>query len=145
MTTVKQIIDAAAEEIGVKTAESALESEDYQIILNRLNDLGTEWADIGLTPSFKEVANTTDTVDIDRNAVAAIKYQLATRIAPTFQRIVSPVLAALASGTLDRLEASTAYIGDVAYPDSLPTGSGNDCNSTYLDDRFFSGNEKENF
>jgi len=142
MTTAVQIINGAAEEIGVKTAETALEAEDYQMILDRLNDLGLEWADSGLTPAFIEVSNSTDTVNIDGNARAAFKYALAIRIAPTFQAIVTPALAANADSTLQRLQASSVFIGEVAYPDSLPIGSGNEC----LDEtRFFTQNARENF
>lgn len=145
MTTVRQIADGAAEELGVKTAEIALESPDYQKILNRLNDLGTEWADIGLTPAFQEVANDTDVVAIDRNAIAAFKYTLAIRCAPTFQRAVTPALAENAQTTLTTLRASVSHIGPVDYPDTLPTGSGNDCGQSFNTQRFFEANEQENF
>lgn len=146
MTTTIQIVDGAAEEIGVKTAETPLEAEDYQMILNRLNDLGAEWADIGLTPAFTEVFNSTDVVNIDRNAVSAFKLALAIRIAPTFERIVTPALAAIAEDALTRLRASTSYIGPVAYPDTLPVGSGNECGAQFNgNNRFFPANEPEAF
>jgi hypothetical protein len=142
MTTVQQIVDGAAEELGVKTAEINLEPADFQAILNRLNDLGTEWADKGITPSFVEVFNSTDTVSIDRNAVAAFKYMLAGRSAPAFQRAVSPTLASLIRSTVADLEASVVFIGEVAYPDTLPKGSGND---HYNFRRFYGQNKEENF
>jgi len=145
MTTVLQIVDGAAEEIGIKTAEENLESADYQVILNRMNDMLLEWADIGLTPEFVEVFNSTDSVNVDRNAVAAIKYALAIRCAPLFQKAVSPFLAQVASDSMSRLEASVVSIGQVAYPDSLPQGSGNECPGTFRRDRFFPSNKVENF
>ena len=145
MTTVLQIVEGAAEEVGVKEAESALEPEDFQKIVDRMNDMLAEWSDIGLTPAFKEVTETTDIVDVDRNAVAAIKYNLAIRIAPAFERIVTQSLALNARESLSRLEASTNFIGDVAYPDTLPTGSGNDCADVAIDRRFFKQNIGENF
>jgi hypothetical protein len=137
--------DGAAEKIGLKTAETALEPEDYQIILDELNDMGTEWADIGLTPAFIEVFDSTDTVNIDRNAVSAFKNNLAVLIAPSFERIITPALASIAQSSLERLRASTSHIGQVAYPDTLPTGSGNDCPDSFIDDRFFDQNLTENF
>ena len=137
--------EGAAAKIGVKTAETELEAEDYQEILDEMNDLGTEWADIGLTPAYIEVSNTTDILGLDRNAEGAFKNALAIRIAPTFERIVTPALAANAESTLNRLRASELFIGEVAYPDTLPTGSGNDCADSFLDDRFFDQNQTENF
>ena len=145
MTTVLQIVNGATEKLGVKTAESALEAGDFQVVLDEMNDLLTEWADIGLTPAFVEVGNSTDLVNIDRNAVSAVKNALAIRIAPSFQRIVTSALAEIARDSLSRLEASQVFIGEVAYPDTLPTGSGNTCGDTFNDQRFFPQNQKENF
>ena len=42
MTTANQIVNGAAEEIGVKTAEMPLEASDAQVILDRMNDMLTE-------------------------------------------------------------------------------------------------------
>ena len=145
MTTVKQIVDGAAEHIGVKTAEIPLQPDDFQVILNNMNDMLSEWADIGLTPAFQEVSDSTDIVSIDRNAVSAVKSNLAILIAPSFQKIVTPALAAISESTLTRLRASVVHIGQVAYPDTLPTGSGNDCQDSFRDDRFFPTNKTENF
>ena len=145
MTTVLQIVNGAAEKLGIKTAEIALEAGDFQVILNEMNDLLTEWSDLGLTPAFKEVSETTDTVDVDRNAVSAIKNNLAIRIAPTFQKVVQQSLALIASDSLRALETSTVFIGQVAYPDTLPTGSGNECSNDAIDRRFFTQNTTENF
>jgi len=145
MTTVAQIINGAAEEIGVKTAEINLEPADFQVILNRMNDMLLEWVDSGLVTSYTEVTNSTAVVDIERHAIAAIKYNLAIRCAPAFQKVITPALAALASDTLQRLEASSINIGEVAMPDTLPIGSGNDCVDSFFFNRFFPQNQKENF
>ena len=145
MTTVNQIITGAAEEIGVKSAEENLEPADFQVILDRMNDMGAEWADSNLTPAFKEVFNGTDTVDIERSAVGAFKKNLALLIAPAFQAIITPALAGLAASSLQALQASVIHIGPVAYPDTLPMGSGNQCGDDVLDRRFFPQNKVENF
>jgi hypothetical protein len=139
MTTVLQIVNGAAEEIGVKTAEIPLEAGDYQVILDRMNDMLIEWADKGLTPQFVEVFNSTDVVAVARSSVSAVKYNLAIRIAPAFEKVITAALAANARETMANLETSIVYIGEVAYPDTLPTGSGNDCD---YDRRFYPNNEK---
>ena len=145
MTTVLQIVNGSAEKLGVKSAESALEAGDFQVIVDEMNDMLTEWADNGLTPAFKEVTESDDTVDVDRNAVSAIKNNLAIRIAPSFQRVVQPSLALIAANSLQTLEASVIFIGEVALPDTLPSGSGNDCSNIFSNDRFFPQNKKVNF
>ena len=145
MTTVLQIVNGAAEKLGVKSAESALEPGDFQVILNELNDMLSIWADQGLTPAFKPVSNSDDVVDIEPSAVSATKNNLAIQIAPSFQRIVTRELALAADTTLQALEASVIFIGDVALPDTLPIGSGNDCSNIFSNDRFFPQNKKVNF
>ena len=145
MITVLDIVNGSAEKLGVKSAESALEAGDFQVILNELNDMLSIWADRGLTPAFKVVTDSTDVVDIELSAVSAVKNNLAIQIAPTFQRVVQPSLALIASTTLQQLETSTDFIGEIAYPDTLPTGSGNDCADVAVDRRFFTQNKKETF
>lgn len=145
MTTALQIVIGAAEEIGVKTAESNLEPGDSQVIFNRMNDLLTELADTGVTPEFTEVATLDDDVNISRNAVGAIKFALAIRIAPSFQKLVTPDLRIIARESMQALESSVVHVGTVALPDTLPTGSGNDCGESFREDRFFDANKKVNF
>lgn len=145
MVTALKLCEGAAEEIDVKTAEAALEADDFQVILDRMNDMLLEWADSGLTPAFTEVIDGSDTVNIEPNARAAVKYALAIRCAPAFQKPISAGLVENARDSLQRLEASTAYIGPVAYPDTLPLGSGNECGDFFNDDRFFPVNKRENF
>ncbi len=145
MTTVLQIIEGATEAIGVKTAEIKLEAADFQLGITEMNDMLTEWSNVGLLPEYVEVTESDAVLLIPRNSVSAIKANLAIRLAPSFQKVVTSGLVSKADSSLRRLENSVVFIGDVAYPDSLPTGSGNDCSDIFLDDRFFPDNKPENF
>ena len=146
MTTALQIVNGAAEELGIKTAEIALEADDYRAIFERMNDMLSEWAYSGMAPAFLPVVNATDEVLIDRNGVGAVKYNLAVRCASAFQRPVSQALAGMAEESLARLRSATLFTGQVEYPDSLPKGAGNRaCEWGLDDDRFFPHNKKENF
>jgi len=144
MTTAIQIVNGAAEDLEVKTAEIPLEASDFQIFFDRMNDMLLEWADIGITPGFTEVFNGDDTVNIDPSARAAVKFNLAIRCAPAFQKQISVALSGSATSALNRLEAANTFI-DVKLPDTLPTGSGNDCQDSYLNRRFFPTRKTENF
>ena len=145
MTTAQQIVDGAAQHAGVKTAEIALEPDDFQVIFDTMNDMLLEWADLGLTPAFNEVFNSSDVVEIDNNARAAVKASLAIRISPAFDKQITTGLLGLVTDTLARLEASTDFIGEIAFPDTLPLGSGNQCPDSDIDQRFFQAGKKENF
>jgi hypothetical protein len=145
MVTMREVVEDALEDISVKTAETPLTSDELQSGIRRVNDMLTEWADIGLTPGYIEVLNGDDVINVDRNAIGAIKTNAAIMLAPSFQKVVSNALVKIASDKLATLEASVSYIGPVAYPDTLPLGSGNDCGNFYDDNRFFPENKTENF
>jgi hypothetical protein len=143
MATMLEVVEDALEELGVKTAEIPLTSDELQSGIRRVNDMLAEWSDSGITPGYNPVLSGSDELNIDRNAVAAVKYNAAIRLAPSFQKVVQPALSAVAMETKIALEASSVYIGEVAYPDTLPLGSGNECD--HFDARFFATNKSENF
>lgn len=145
MTTIREVVQDAFEEIGVKTAEIPLTDDELQSGIRRCNDMLLEWDDIGIIEGYNEVLNGDDVISVERSAIGAVKYNLAIRLAPSFQKPISASLASLASGTMSVLLASNSYIGEIAYPDTLPVGSGNECQSSYNDDRFFSTNKPSNF
>ena len=145
MATLREVVSDAMEEIGAKTAEISLTSDELQAGIRRCNDMLLEWADLGITPGYIEVLNGDDVLNIDRNAVGAVKYNLAIRCAPSFQKIVTQALVLNARETKAMLETSAIHIGPVAFPDTLPLGSGNECGDFYDDTRFFPQNKTENF
>ena len=139
------IVQDAFEEIGVKTAEVALTDDELQSGIRRCNDMLLEWDDIGIIVGYTEVLNGDDVVNVERNAIAAVKYNLAIRLAPSFQKLVGAALAALASGTMEVLMASGTDLSNIAYPDTLPLGSGNQCANDGTNQRFFPNNKTDNF
>ena len=142
MITIREVVSDSFEELGVKTAEVPLTDDELQSGIRRCNDMLLEWSDIGIITGYNEVLNGDDILEVDRSAIAAVKYNLAIRLAPSFQKIIGNALAVLADSTLDVLLASNADLSNVAYPDSLPMGSGNECVD---DSRFFPNNKIENF
>ena len=145
MATMRVIVQDAFEEIGVKTAEVALTDDELQSGIRRCNDMLLEWDDIGIIVGYTEVLNGDDVVNVERNAIAAVKYNLAIRLAPSFQKLVGAALAALASGTMEVLMASGTDLSNIAYPDTLPLGSGNQCANDGTKQRFFPNNKTDNF
>ena len=139
------LVEDAFEEIGVKTAEVPLTNDELQSGIRRCNDMLLEWDDIGIIVGYSEVLNGDDTVNVERNAVAAVKYNLAIRLAPSYQKLVGAALAALASGTIEVLMASSTDLSNIAYPDTLTLGSGNQCANNDTNQRFFPNNKTDNF
>lgn len=145
MTTMRVIVEDAFEEIGVKTAEVELTGDELQSGIRRCNDMLTEWNDTGIIVGYNEVLNGDDTVNIERNAIGAVKYSLALRLAPSFQKPITTALVTIANSTLEALMASSSDLSNIAYPDTLPLGSGNQCGSNDTNQRFFPNNKMDNF
>lgn len=145
MITMSEVVQDAFEEIGVKTAEVPLTDDEMQSGIRRCNDMLTEWDDTGTISGYTPVIYASDEISVDRNAVGAIKLNLAIRLSSSFQAVVTPALAANADSSLSALRASNAFIGRVAFPDTLPMGSGNQCGDDYHNDTFFPGGKKGNF
>ena len=141
----REVVQDAFEEIGVKTAEVPLTNDELQSGIRRCNDMLLEWDELGVVTGYNEVLNGDDIVNVERNAIGAVKYNLALRLAPSFQKAAGPVLVALAVSTVDTLLASNADLSNVSYPDTLPLGSGNQCASNDTDNRFFPNNKTRNF
>lgn len=145
MATMREVVQDAFEEIGVKTAEVPLTADELQSGIRRCNDMLTQWSDIGITPGYNEVLNGDDRLNLDRNAIGAVKYKLAIRLAPSYQKIVTPSLIDAAEDAYNTLLASVTDLSNVAYPDTLPMGSGNRCAGNDLGERFFPHNKTSNF
>ena len=145
MATMLEIVNDALEELGVKTAELPITNDEFQSGLRRCNDMLTEWDDMGIVTGYIEINSNEDELTVERNAIAAIKYKLAIHLSPSYSKSVTKMLFDFANTTLDTLKTSTAFIGDVAYPDTLPMGSGNRHANVDTDRRFFPNNQDDNF
>lgn len=144
MATAQHFIDRAMSRVGVKTAEIPLQAADAQTGLDLLNDMLSAWeavSPMGFLPSN----NINDEVRVPRYANAAVIDNLALMIAPEYERIVSPSLAASAMSLKNDMLTALNGSLEVQYPDTLPLGSGNYVPDLNIDRRFFPENSDENF
>ena len=142
MTTATEIITEALENIGYIGAETVLEAADEIKAFKILNDMLAEWGESGTLPGAMPVGGLSDDIRASRGVISAIKMNLSGRCAAPFQVPITPTLAAAISASSEGLLRITAKIGDVAYPDTLPVGSGNECRE-YI--RFYPVNVEQNF
>ena len=145
MTTMLEIVEDAFEEITVKTAEVPLTDDELQAGIRRCNRMLVAWADIGNIPGYNPVLNGADTIDIQPEAEEAAITNLAVKLATSFSKPVTQELVLIAGESFTRLLASNSIVGEVAYPVTLPIGSGNQCPDINTDRRFFNQNKTENF
>lgn len=144
MTTALEIIIDASEEIGYKAAEVPMEAADIQLGLRKLNDMLAEWNGSGIKLGASPVELPADTVRIPRGAVAAVKLNLAGRLAVPFKQPITPELAAAIRASTQSLLRMLVKPIDVQFPSTMPSGSGNSCDA-FDDDTFLGEDQKVNF
>jgi hypothetical protein len=144
MSTAEHFVNRAMSRVGIKTAEINLEPSEAQTGLDLLNDMLSSWEVV--TPiGFVPVADLNDEVRAPRFAHAAIIDNLAILIGPEFQKAANAALVATAASLRNDMRTALVTIKRVQYPSTLPTGSGNQCHDSFLDDRFFPADIEKNF
>lgn len=143
MATAREYVYRALAKLGVKSAETTIEASELNDGIETLNDMMTELEGSGILLGYVAVNSGDDEVRIPREAQGAIKANLAVRLASDYSRPVTAELAAEVKASTNNLLRSTVKLDNVAYPSTLPMGSGNRC---YEDDEnFFTEESKVNF
>lgn len=143
MATADDMIRQAYSRLVIRASETALQPDEIQDGLDVLNDMIAEWErlyHLGASP----VANVSDEVRIPRYADNTFKDHLALRLGPHFGKAIPADLRDNATTSLNNMLAANVFIGSVDLPDTLPTGSGNQCDD-FDDRRFFPQKKKRNY
>jgi hypothetical protein len=144
MTTARTFITRALQKAKIRAAETPIEPNEMQDGLDSLNDMLISWEQV-MSLGFTPVADIDIEIRVPRYAHAAIKAELAIILGAEYDVAPDPVLIAEAKARKDELMIAVVSIGDVAFPDTLPVGSGNNRRGYVNDYRFFPENEQDNF
>jgi hypothetical protein len=144
MSTARTFITRALQKAKIRTAETPIEPNEMQDGLDSLNDMLISWEQV-MALGFTPVADIDIEIRVPRYAHAAIKAELAIILGAEYDTPPDPVLIAEAKARKDELMIAVVSIGDVAFPDTLPLGSGNNRRGYVNDYRFFPENEQDNF
>lgn len=131
MATVTEIISGSLKLLGVRAAESQVQPVEIQDGMESLNDMMNQLIVDGIDIGFEAVEAVDEEVFVDDGAIGPIKALLAEYIdpeyAPTGGTRITPALAKRirAAPTILRALVPTRA---TQFPDSLPTGSGNETN-----------------
>lgn len=143
MATTREYVYRALAKLGVKSAETTIEASELNDGIETFNDMMTELEGSGILLGFVAVNSGDDEVRVPREAKGAIIANLAVRLASDYSRPVTAELAAEVKASTNNLLRSIVKLDNVAYPSTLPMGSGNRC---YEDDEtFFTEESKVNF
>jgi len=136
MTTGRDVVNGAFSHLGIPNVSS----EELSDGLEKMNDMLAAWEPIKKL-GFSPLSNAAHELRVPRYAIAAIKAYLAIVLASGMGKPVSAELALVAKNTNDDLLNATVNL-DVAFPSTLPMGSGNTSRS---DAEFFPENTPGNF
>lgn len=145
MATGSDIVNGALRKLGVNPSDSAITGQEMLDGIESMNDMLIEWENSGLVLGFSPIADPADTIRVPRGTENAIKANLAGRLASDYSKQISVALAGEIAASSDNMLRIISKPVDVEYPDTLPSGSGNQCFDTELDRRFFPLNNDENF
>ena len=130
MATALTIINRALSLLGVKTAGVELTNDEINDGIEVLNDMMLEFDVGGLRLGYSVVSSSSDLITSPDWSHAMMKSQLALRLAPEYDRTVSPALFKQAKDALRTVKKKVIRIGAVSYPSTYPIGSGNEIYTT---------------
>ena len=145
MATAADIIKGALRRLQIVGSESPIQDDEIIDGLEDLNDWGSAHEAGFLQLGFSPVENTADVISIPIQTVGYFKDHLALYIAGQYGAPVPQTLILSARDSKNRALNAFAPVIDVEFPDTLPIGSGNQCDLIIRDQRFFKPNSTENF
>lgn len=126
MATTGQVTRAALQRILVQASESDLQDSEYQDAIFALNNLMLAYDADGIKLGYTEVFNLGDEVTVPVGALRGIIANLAIEVAPDYNGVVSPALVKAADEGLSAMRKLGVRVQQIAYPSTLPIGSGNE-------------------
>lgn len=145
MATGADVIKGALRRLQVIEDETPIEPSEINDGLEDLNDFGSAhevgFLELGFVPLDKPA----DTINIPFQVLGYFKDQLALYIAGQYGAPVPQTLVLSADRTMQMALNAFQRPIDVDFPDTLPVGSANECDSIINDDHFFPTNPDQNF
>ena len=145
MATAADIIKGALRRLQVIGSETPIEPDEIQDGLEDLNDFGAELEVGTIALGFTQMANSADVINIPLEAVGMYKDHLALYIAGQYGAPIPQRLILSSEKSMSRVLNAFQPVIDVIYPDTLPIGSGNECNTIINPEHFFPSNPDKNF
>tara|TARA_B100000902_G_C27128277_1_gene822234 strand:+ start:203 stop:889 length:687 start_codon:yes stop_codon:yes gene_type:complete len=140
MTTALEIIADALDEIQVSEAEAPIEDYDAQLARRKLNQLMTQ---LPLNTGYTPVSLVDDTLTVRADVEGYMVKHLAMALAPSYSRPVPAQLTNDARQSRAELYRRYVAINPMAYPSTLPIGTGTASPGEFDDDQYPGGFDRE--
>jgi len=125
MTTAKEVINDALEDVYAKVAGEPIDAEDGAMALRTLNDMMAMWSLKGVNIGFTLLSNMGGVLTVPAGSIYGIKKILAISLAPKFLKPVPPDVSRDARSAWEAILEVAFGLGQMSYPSTLPIGSGN--------------------
>ena len=128
MTTAETIIGDAFSEVTNSGDEAPIKADDMQFAIRTLNRMVLSW---NFPIGWTVIVNPADLITVTAIAEEALVKNLAAKLAPAYDSIVTTELKGAARGSLASLRRAVITIQPSRLPSRLPTGTGNALTSTF--------------
>lgn len=123
------LVKAILQEDLIQASESPIEADEAQGAVLAVNNYMFELAADGVNLGFTEILDLGDEVTVPRGAINGIIKNVALQVANQYGAEISQELFMEAANGLRVMEKIAISIPSVPYPNTLPIGTGNECNT----------------
>ncbi len=125
METAADVIKSALQEILVQAVEAPIQPAQAQDAIKYMNRMMSGFAVSGINLGYTQVTNLGDLITIPDGAIEGLVFNLAIRLAPSYDTPLRPDLLLNAREGKKAMLKLAVNIIPTQYPSTLPRGSGN--------------------
>ena len=141
--TAAEVARDILQELVVQGAESALSADEIQTTIRYMNRYMNKLAADGINLGYTTVSDLGDPITIPAGAILGMIKNVAIQLTPQYDVPVSADLAMAANDALRTMRNLGVQLQEMAYPDTLPVGSGNEPSTYGLNDHFYPNRQNE--
>jgi len=138
MSTAEDVVSDILQEITVQSPEQELPAVDFQTVVRYMNRFMASLDAMGTKLGYTNVSNPSDQITIPAGAEEGLVFNMALKVATTYDIAVSVDLAMKARDSLNVMNVIGNPPPKSSYPSNLPIGSGNYQN-TFNNFNFYDG------
>ena len=138
MSTAEDVVSDILQEITVQSPEQELPAVDFQTVVRYMNRFMASLDAMGTKLGYTNVSNPSDQITIPAGAEEGLIFNMALKVATTYDIAVSGDLAMKARDSLNIMNVIGNPPPKSSYPSNLPIGSGNYQN-TFNNFNFYDG------
>jgi len=138
METAEAVVKDILQEILVQASEQPVKAVDFQFVVRYMNRYMNRLA-VTVPLGYTEVSSPTDLITIPDGAVEGLIFNVAMRVAPSYDVTVTPSMYENAKEGLEAMRKLARNTAATKHTSTLPIGSGNQ--SCGDDQRFYAGED----